>query len=149
MIPLRPVVHRERDEFRAMVRWNDDRLVPLCAHRTEPGCDLLASQPELGHQGHALARIHVDHAEDANGRPIRKRIVDEIHRPAFIRGTRQRAQAPAGGASSPRRTRPLLRYPFFAIEAPYALVIDRPAFALQQYVQASVAITPTRMGKLP
>jgi hypothetical protein len=111
--------------------------------RSEHGCDVVTAEASPGDQRNALAREDVDHGEDAERRPGGGLIVDDVHCPADVRllGRRTRRSSACADALPPLRSAvsPELES-FLPIQSALARVIDRPAFASEEHVQAFVPI---------
>ncbi len=136
---LRPADHAPRGELRPVVR----------AHRLGPAA--LGDQP-LQHAGHparakagvglqrqALARVRIDHAQDAHHPPGRQAVDDEVHRPLLVRP----GQPSLRSAVAHQPLAPLAAYSqtLFHIQPVDPLHVHLMASTAQQRVQPTVAVT--------
>src|SRR5579885_505873 len=109
--------------------------------------DFVARHRTLRFQRNALARELIDHAQHPKVPSVFGPLLNEIHRPAFVR-TYYDAQR------NTRTARPLLalfgahHQTFLAVDPIHPPGIDLPSFALQQHRQPAIAIPHPRRGQL-
>ena len=140
LVPVAPVIERDRRELGAVVALNDRGDPALVAESAQRRHHIVGAQPNRGHQPDAFPRVQIDDAEHAERGAIGELIVDEVHRPAFVGGARQQARSARYGAAASLRSFALLREPFVLIQPLHAPVIDRPAFATKEHMQTPIAV---------
>lgn len=80
------MVERERGELGTVVALNDRRHPLPVPKSTQRRHDILGAEVCGRHLADAFPRVQVDNAQHGKGGAIGELIVDEVHRPALVRG---------------------------------------------------------------
>ena len=99
VIPVCPVVERLRGELRPIVNGDHGRQAAPRTSRAEYACDVGTRERGLRHEGDALAGMHVDGCQDANGLSTRERVTDGD---PCTKSTAHRSLGAAGAGRSTR-----------------------------------------------
>ena len=145
---VRPQVQLARDELVALVDPDRRRIAHLAAHPFKHLHDVRRPEAEPRHDGRREPTEGVYNRQDAQLRPRRELVMDEVHGPNLIR-TRRRA-----ASFSQLRLHPTLRrfvsqlQPHFPVKPVYPLRIHVPALPAEQHMDAAIAVTHPRLGDL-
>ena len=133
-----PLVERLGRELGAVV--DGDRLAAARAmRRPVQGVDDARPVRRSWPPEHTLATPLIDHRQHPKRAAVEHLVVDKVHAPVLIRpGRRRRRAALQADALAPLDLHAHLQ-PFEAIQPVDALLVDRPAFALQHHQHAQVA----------
>jgi hypothetical protein len=86
LIPVAPVGERDRGELGAVVALNDRGDPALVAESAYRRHHVVGAQPNRWYQPDAFPLVQIGDAEHAGRGAIGELIVDEVHRPALVRG---------------------------------------------------------------
>lgn len=135
---IRPRIQRFPGEFGPIIHRDPRRDTALRTQPLELTHDPSARHTRIDHNGKAFPSLPIDHREHANPASRCQRVINKIHRPAFINPRWGRRDDPGGTGDS---------FPAFApqrqasgtIEPIHPFMIDHMALAAEQHTETTIA----------